>query len=197
MPTVITHAIVGAGAYLAVGYGRPGARAGTCAAALLAALPDADGLFMRCIPYAEPWGHRGTSHSLLAAAFLGLVGALALRRRAVLPGGLWALACLLAAVVATHGLLDAMTDGGEGVALFAPVLDRRYFLPWRPIPVAPLVLHPWLVYVIAIEAWMLWPAAVALATVRARLHPVARAVVCLAVAASVVPWWTPMGLRPV
>ena len=42
------------------------------------------------------------------------------------------------AVVATHGLLDAMTDGGLGVALFWPFTHERYFLPWRPIPVAPI-----------------------------------------------------------
>jgi inner membrane protein len=39
---------------------------------------------------------------------------------------------------ASHGLLDAMTDGGRGVALFWPFTARRYFLPWRPIPVAPI-----------------------------------------------------------
>src|SRR6266571_4529130 len=39
---------------------------------------------------------------------------------------------------ASHGFLDAMTDGGLGVAFFAPFSNSRYFLPWRPIPVAPL-----------------------------------------------------------
>ena len=31
-----------------------------------------------------------------------------------------------------------MTDGGLGVAYFAPFSNRRYFLPWRPIPVSPI-----------------------------------------------------------
>jgi inner membrane protein len=31
-----------------------------------------------------------------------------------------------------------MTDGGLGVALLWPFTMRRYFLPWRPIPVAPI-----------------------------------------------------------
>jgi len=39
---------------------------------------------------------------------------------------------------ASHGLLDAMTDGGLGVAFFAPFENRRYFLPWRPIQVSPI-----------------------------------------------------------
>jgi inner membrane protein len=35
-------------------------------------------------------------------------------------------------------VLDAMTDGGSGVAFWAPFDDERYFLPWRPIPVSPI-----------------------------------------------------------
>nr|HRC76832.1 rhodanese-like domain-containing protein [Kouleothrix sp.] len=33
-----------------------------------------------------------------------------------------------------HGVLDAMTDGGLGVAFFAPFSATRYFFPFRPIP---------------------------------------------------------------
>src|SRR6266571_2952170 len=39
---------------------------------------------------------------------------------------------------ASHGFLDAMTDGGLGVAFFAPFSNARYFLPWTPIHVAPI-----------------------------------------------------------
>jgi inner membrane protein len=39
---------------------------------------------------------------------------------------------------ASHGLLDAMTDGGLGIALFSPLDNRRYFFPWTPIRVSPL-----------------------------------------------------------
>lgn len=39
---------------------------------------------------------------------------------------------------ASHGLLDAMTDGGLGVAFFAPLDNHRYFLPWTPIRVSPI-----------------------------------------------------------
>jgi inner membrane protein len=39
---------------------------------------------------------------------------------------------------ASHGLLDAMTDGGLGVAFFSPFDNHRYFLPWRPIHVSPI-----------------------------------------------------------
>jgi inner membrane protein len=38
----------------------------------------------------------------------------------------------------SHGVLDAMTDGGLGVGFFIPFSDERYFFPLRPIPVSPL-----------------------------------------------------------
>lgn len=100
-------------------------------------LPDADVVaFVFRIPYAHPWGHRGASHSVVFAAgmalLLGGVAAMLGRRDAVKLG-------LLAwAVMASHGLLDAMTTGGLGAALGWPFSDARVFLPWRPIPVAPI-----------------------------------------------------------
>ena len=42
------------------------------------------------------------------------------------------------AVLASHGLLDTLTDGGLGVALLWPVSNHRFFAPIRPIPVAPI-----------------------------------------------------------
>ena len=39
--------------------------------------------------------------------------------------------------MASHGVLDALTDGGSGVAFLAPFDDTRYFFPWRPIRVSP------------------------------------------------------------
>jgi inner membrane protein len=107
------------------------------ASILLPMLPDADALFMRWIPYAHPFGHRGFTHSLLFAALVGMgTAALAVR-------GNWAhsyikLAVFFAAITASHGLFDAMTSGGLGVAFFAPFDNTRYFLPWRPIPVSPM-----------------------------------------------------------
>lgn len=99
-------------------------------------LPDADGIaFPLGIPYGAPFGHRGASHSLAAAAlagaltgFLGRSLGLSYRRAALAA----------AAVAASHGLLDTLTDGGLGVALLWPFSNRRFFAPWRPIPVAPI-----------------------------------------------------------
>src|SRR6185295_20344681 len=38
----------------------------------------------------------------------------------------------------SHGLLDALTDGGMGVAFFSPFNNERYFFPFRPVRVSPL-----------------------------------------------------------
>jgi len=43
--------------------------------------------------------------------------------------------------MASHGALDAMTNGGKGVAFFAPFSDGRYFLPFRPLEVSTLDLN--------------------------------------------------------
>jgi inner membrane protein len=51
----------------------------------------------------------------------------------LLPLFLW-----FTAVTASHGLLDALTDGGRGIAFFAPFSNHRYFFPWRPIQVSPI-----------------------------------------------------------
>jgi len=105
----------------------------------LSVLPDADLVaFMVGIPYANPFGHRGMTHSLLFAVLVGLVVVVALRIRGrpVLLD-----AALATLVVASHGVLDAMTTGGLGVEFFWPVDTRRYFLPWEFIPVTPLGAH--------------------------------------------------------
>ena len=39
---------------------------------------------------------------------------------------------------ASHGVLDAITNGGLGAAFFSPFDNTRYFLPWRPVLVSPI-----------------------------------------------------------
>lgn len=113
-------------------------------AMLMAMVPDLDVLgFYAHIPYGNFLGHRGFSHSLLCAFILGFLAVLVvfkeyhpLSRNGFL---LWIFFALCAV---SHGVLDALTDGGLGVAFFSPFNEQRYFFPWRPIPVAPLRLHP-------------------------------------------------------
>jgi len=42
------------------------------------------------------------------------------------------------AITSTHTVLDAMTNGGLGVAFFSPFENSRYFLPFRPLEVSPI-----------------------------------------------------------
>jgi inner membrane protein len=138
MPTIFSHAIIGSAfAKLAA---RESVHSPTVAAcALLAMLPDADGLFFGIIPYAHVLGHRGLSHSLLFAVLAGwLTTVFFVWRGWIARDAFWRYAALFAIATASHGVLDAFTSGGLGVAFFAPFDVTRYFFPWRPIPVSPM-----------------------------------------------------------
>jgi inner membrane protein len=105
-------------------------------ALVCAALPDLDALGLWLgIPYAHPFGHRGFTHSLPFAGVLAGAGAW-LAPQVGAASGIAFLVVLVSA--ASHGLLDASTNGGLGVALFSPFSQRRHFLPWRVIEVSPL-----------------------------------------------------------
>ncbi|NIM12838.1 MAG: hypothetical protein GTO45_29905 [Candidatus Aminicenantes bacterium] len=41
-------------------------------------------------------------------------------------------------LTASHGVLDAFTNGGLGIALLSPFDTTRHFSPWQPIEVAPI-----------------------------------------------------------
>jgi inner membrane protein len=101
-------------------------------------VPDADVIgFHFGVHYQDFWGHRGFTHSLLFALLLAvLITALSFRNSELSYRRLLCLYFFLA--TASHGLLDAMTSGGLGVAFFSPFDTTRYFLPWRPILVSPI-----------------------------------------------------------
>jgi inner membrane protein len=101
-------------------------------------LPDADVVgFHFGIRYQDFWGHRGFTHSLLFAAILA-TSAVLLTFRLGAAGDRRLLWFYLFLATASHGLLDAMTNGGLGVAFLAPFDTGRYFLPWRPVLVSPI-----------------------------------------------------------
>jgi inner membrane protein len=164
MPTTLTHALSGAaiGGLLAPGPA-PAGYYGFCAA--LALLPDLDVVtFPLGIPYRSWCGHRGISHSLflaMLAAFLAAPAGAALFGMPWLP-----LAGAFFAVLASHSLLDALTNGGCGVALLAPFDNRRWFFPWRPIQVSPIglaVFSRWGFRALCSEVvWVWFPLAAAL-----------------------------------
>jgi inner membrane protein len=106
---------------------------------LCAVIPDADVIgFHYGVHYADFWGHRGFTHSLVFAGLLAAAATALLIWSGSLGLQQYKLFAYLLMATASHGVLDAMTDGGLGVAFFAPLNDRRYFLPWRPIHVSPI-----------------------------------------------------------
>lgn len=136
MATLFTHGMVGA----VLGHDPQAApqerRRLLLAATVCSMLPDVDVIGLRLgVPYGALWGHRGMTHSLLFAAIMGAALAcfLAEKTSARLRIGL-----ALFAVTASHGVLDALTDGGLGVAFFSPFDRTRYFFPWTPISVSPI-----------------------------------------------------------
>jgi inner membrane protein len=135
MPTVFSHAV--AGLAIATLTRAPGALGRLALVAVLcAAVPDLDVVSLWLgVPWGHVLGHRGITHSPAFAAVLATALTLTLFRGAGRRGHIW---LILFLATASHGVLDAMTNGGSGVAFFAPFDDGRYFLPWRPIPVSPI-----------------------------------------------------------
>jgi len=100
-------------------------------------LPDLDVIaFGFGIEYGSMFGHRGITHSLAFAILVGLAVPTLFFSSAQIPK--WTLALYFAAVTVSHPLLDMLTNGGLGVALFAPFSNERFFFPWRPIEVSPI-----------------------------------------------------------
>lgn len=153
MASVFSHAVAALG--IGAGFYRPAIpKRVWVIGAVCSVVPDIDVIGFRFgVRYADFWGHRGFTHSLLFAALLAGAAAIAtpnssfrtdvrnpsvsgvVPQPAISRLSLWIYFFL---ATASHGLLDAMTDGGLGVAFFSPFDNRRYFLPWTPIRVSPI-----------------------------------------------------------
>ena len=139
MATIVSHALV---ALTASRIAYPDDRHHRIAtwAVGLSILPDLDVLtFAFGVRYEDFFGHRGFTHSLLFALMVSAL-VVATRFRGAAPGGRrsWWLVLFFFLVTASHGVLDAMTDGGLGIAFFSPFENSRYFLPWTPLQVSPI-----------------------------------------------------------
>jgi inner membrane protein len=139
MATAFTHGLVGAALYPLAPRELRRPKLGVVLA-VVAMIPDLDVIAFRLgIPYEHPFGHRGFSHSLVFAALLGVVVPSVSFPNVRRFSRAWlALVSLVALSVASHGILDALTDAGLGVGFFVPFSDERYFFPWRPLLTSPL-----------------------------------------------------------
>jgi inner membrane protein len=138
VPSVFSHAIVGV--CLGACFVRPDTpRALLAVGAACAIVPDLDvtGLSLG-LGLDHPWGHRGLSHSAAFAAALATGVTAILGKWPQLRLGAGRVWLYLLSATLSHGLLDAMTNGGRGVAFLAPFSYRRYHFPFRPIEVSPI-----------------------------------------------------------
>ncbi len=101
-------------------------------------VPDLDVIgFYFGIHYGDLWGHRGMTHSLLFAGLLSAALVAMWHRRKVKDAQVRIFVYLFLCT-ASHGVLDALTDGGLGVAFFSPFDTSRYFFAARPVAVSPI-----------------------------------------------------------
>jgi inner membrane protein len=180
MPTIFSHAV----AATALGQWYPNRRLPAkfwLWTAVCALLPDVDVIgFSLGIRYDDMLGHRGLTHSIPFALAVGHVAARSCVKSDAFGVGRWRLEVLwafFAAITASHGLLDALTNGGRGIAFFAPFSNHRFFFPWRPIQVSPIGVGFFSARGLAVLQselrWILLPSVIIalLARMRVRLKP--------------------------
>lgn len=172
MPTIFTHAAIP----LALGAGlgrRVVPKPLLLTGVAVSMLPDADVLgFALGVPWGSAYAHRGFTHSIALAAAVALTAAGFLRARVAFARA----ALFLFVAIGSHGILDAFTNGGSGIALLWPWTDERFFAPLRVIEVSPIGIAPLFsargVAVLTSELWWVWlPCAILaalLAVVRSR-----------------------------
>lgn len=138
MPTVLTHAVVPLA--MGIGLGEKAISRRLLVAGIVASmLPDLDVLAFRLnVAYADQFGHRGASHSVVFALLVACALSFFSRRL----GSTRLKTFLFAGASAiSHGLLDTFTNGGNGVALLWPFSTDRFFSAWQVIEVSPLSLR--------------------------------------------------------
>jgi inner membrane protein len=123
-------------------------------AGFLPIVPDFDAFSYAA--YGSLWGHRGYTHSFAFALGLGLVAAAATYRYFRMR--FWVLCLIFFMLTASHGVLDAFTNGGFGIPWFWPINNYR-FGPWGPIVVQDIGFefpNPWTSRSIRTELLWVW-----------------------------------------
>lgn len=125
-------------------------------------IPDLDVIgFTLGIGYDHWLGHRGLTHSIGFSVVLAAFIVFTSFRDSPVDYR-WGVIFLFLSTL-SHPLLDMLTNGGLGVALFAPFRNTRFFFPWRPIEISPIgfaFVSPWGMRVLVSEfTWVWLPAA--------------------------------------
>lgn len=144
MPTFIGHAVTGIALSSTVSQKQQWFRVGIICL-ICSVAPDIDALGFRLGIHYQHWlGHRGFSHSIVFAVAFALLAILFISEKSTKRR--WLLFVVFFVSGLLHDILDAMTNGGLGVAFFSPFSDNRYFLPWQPIEVSPLSIKRFFTY---------------------------------------------------
>lgn len=134
MPSIFAHAA--AGAALAIAFSPVQRRPVWLAGAVCAALPDIDALGRPFgnLGYESMFGgHRGFTHSVLFAVALGGAATCAVRGYASSRHARLRLWLAFALAFVSHGVLDALSTIGTGVAFWAPFSWTHYEFTWQPL----------------------------------------------------------------
>ncbi|MDH5600562.1 MAG: metal-dependent hydrolase [Gammaproteobacteria bacterium] len=142
MATIFTHPVIAIGLspYLDLAEKR---KQIILIAVILTILPDIDVIGFRLgIPYLHLFGHRGFTHSIFFALVISFSTTWFIVKNTginFLPVWIY---LFLSAV--SHGILDALTNGGYGIAFFSPFSNQRFFFPATPIDVSTLSIERFL-----------------------------------------------------
>jgi len=129
---------------------------------ICSAIPDVDGIgFFFGIPYNHVFGHRGFFHFPFLGLLLSIFLVSVFFRNLKTFSKQWFFYIVFFFLLSSsHGILDAFTNGGLGVALMSPFDNMRYFFRWRPIMVSPIGIAPffsqWGLAVIKSELVWVW-----------------------------------------
>jgi inner membrane protein len=135
MPSIFSHPAVPLAIGLGLGTGIVPPRL-LLTGVVCCLLPDLDVVaFWLGVPYESAFAHRGFTHSLFFALLCGAIAARCARKLQSYP---WIAFGFVSLATASHGLFDAFTTGGSGIAFFWPFGDTRYFMPLQVILVSPI-----------------------------------------------------------
>lgn len=136
MPTVISHAVAATAITSAFPIDKSIERIWLLGI-ICSVIPDLDVIgFGFGVHYGDLLGHRGLTHSFLFAILLAFVMVWFVQKSQIRSFSSHRLLLYFFVVTASHGILDAMTNGGLGIAFFSPFDTQRYFFPFRPIEVS-------------------------------------------------------------
>ncbi len=157
MATIFTHPIVPVAAAYLIGRDKIPTRL-LVAAGMVSIIPDFDVIGLQYgISYGDQFGHRGFTHSIFFALMMAIIASLS---NSYLQASKNICFWMVFIGCCSHGVLDAFTDGGRGIAFFWPITAERYFFPWQPIEVSPIGLSRFLtprgLDVLISEFWIVW-----------------------------------------